>query len=193
MDWLYGHEFEQTSGVADEQGSLACCSPWGHKESDLTEWTEPNLQLYLREMRQSKKGPRRIQAPPLDPQEPFGFHCLRNGVGSFSFETLKVKVAKWRGRPKSHSSQVAGPEGGLLSLLSLILPEPQDPLPSHCTHWRAKKMHSPLAYRPLNGVQREFMGFSPRRAWLPTPVPPTCEWCHPRHVTYTLWPVALWM
>ena len=28
---LDGHEFEQTSGVGDEQGSLACCSPWGCK------------------------------------------------------------------------------------------------------------------------------------------------------------------
>ena len=41
--WLDGHEFEQASGVGDGQGSLACCSPWGHKESDVTErlnWTE---------------------------------------------------------------------------------------------------------------------------------------------------------
>ena len=35
---LDGHEFEQASGVGDGQGSLACCSPWGHKESDTTEW-----------------------------------------------------------------------------------------------------------------------------------------------------------
>ena len=34
---LNGHEFEQALGVGDEQGSLACCSPWGHKESDMTE------------------------------------------------------------------------------------------------------------------------------------------------------------
>ena len=34
---LDGHEFEQALGVGDGQGSLACCSPWGHKESDLTE------------------------------------------------------------------------------------------------------------------------------------------------------------
>ena len=34
---LNGHEFEQAVGVADGQGSLACCSPWGHKESDTTE------------------------------------------------------------------------------------------------------------------------------------------------------------
>ena len=31
------HEFEQAPGVGDGQGSLACCSPWGHKESDTTE------------------------------------------------------------------------------------------------------------------------------------------------------------
>ena len=32
-----GHEFEQALGVGDEQGSLACCGPWGCKESDTTE------------------------------------------------------------------------------------------------------------------------------------------------------------
>ena len=31
------HEFEQTWGVGDGQGSLACCSPWVLKESDITE------------------------------------------------------------------------------------------------------------------------------------------------------------
>ena len=35
---LNGHEFEQVSGAGYGQGSLACCSPWGHKESDTTEW-----------------------------------------------------------------------------------------------------------------------------------------------------------
>ena len=41
--WLNGHECEQAPGVGDEQGSLACCSLWGSKESDTTEllnWTE---------------------------------------------------------------------------------------------------------------------------------------------------------
>ena len=33
---LKGHEFEQTSGDSEGQGSLACCSPSGHKESDMT-------------------------------------------------------------------------------------------------------------------------------------------------------------
>ena len=35
---LNGHEFEQAPGVGDGQGSLACCSPWSHKESDTTKW-----------------------------------------------------------------------------------------------------------------------------------------------------------
>ena len=34
---LDGHEFEQAPGVGNGQGSLACCSPWGHKELNITE------------------------------------------------------------------------------------------------------------------------------------------------------------
>ena len=34
--WLNRHEFEQTPGDGEGEGSLACCSPWGHKESDTT-------------------------------------------------------------------------------------------------------------------------------------------------------------
>ena len=40
---LDGNEFEQALGVGDGQGSLVCCIPWGHKESDTIEqlnWTE---------------------------------------------------------------------------------------------------------------------------------------------------------
>ena len=35
---LNGHEFEQVLGVGDGQGSRMCCSPWGRKELDTTEW-----------------------------------------------------------------------------------------------------------------------------------------------------------
>ena len=31
-----GHELEQTAGESEGQGSLACCSSWGRKESDMT-------------------------------------------------------------------------------------------------------------------------------------------------------------
>ena len=33
---LKGHEFVQTLGDGEGQGSLVCCSSWGHKESDMT-------------------------------------------------------------------------------------------------------------------------------------------------------------
>ena len=34
---LDGYKFEQAPGVGDGQGGLACCRPWGPKESDMTE------------------------------------------------------------------------------------------------------------------------------------------------------------
>ena len=34
---LDGYEFEQAPRDGEGQGSLACCSPWGHKESETTE------------------------------------------------------------------------------------------------------------------------------------------------------------
>ena len=51
MRWLDGitnsMEFEQALGDGEGQGSLACCSPWGHKESDTTEQLNSN-RLHLR-------------------------------------------------------------------------------------------------------------------------------------------------
>ena len=37
-----GHKFEQPPGDGERQGSLVCCSPWGCKESDTTEWLNNN-------------------------------------------------------------------------------------------------------------------------------------------------------
>ena len=39
---LNGHEFEQTPGDSEGEGSLACCSPRAHKESDMTEQLNDN-------------------------------------------------------------------------------------------------------------------------------------------------------
>ena len=50
VEWYHqldGHEFGQDPGVGDGQGSLACCSPWGCKELNMTErlnWTELIIQ-----------------------------------------------------------------------------------------------------------------------------------------------------
>ena len=42
---LSGHEYKQVSRDSEGQGSLACCSPWGHKESDTTEQLNNNDSL----------------------------------------------------------------------------------------------------------------------------------------------------
>ena len=44
---LSGHEFEQIPGDGEGQGSLACCSPWGVKESDMTEQLNNNITISL--------------------------------------------------------------------------------------------------------------------------------------------------
>ena len=48
---LDGHEFEQVPWVGDGQGSLACCSPCGCKESDTTEWLNWTELLILKKWR----------------------------------------------------------------------------------------------------------------------------------------------
>ena len=37
VGWYHGREFEQTLEDGEGQGSLTCCSPWGHEELDMTE------------------------------------------------------------------------------------------------------------------------------------------------------------
>ena len=50
VEWhhpLNGYEFEQALGDSEGQ-SLACCSPWGHKESDTTEQLNRDIVYYMR-------------------------------------------------------------------------------------------------------------------------------------------------
>ena len=42
-DQLNEHEYKQILGDTEGQGSLTCCSPWDHKESDSTEWLNSNI------------------------------------------------------------------------------------------------------------------------------------------------------
>ena len=50
--WLNGHEFEQTLGHSEGQGSLACCSPWGLKELNTMEWLN-NKCIFIHSLQQS--------------------------------------------------------------------------------------------------------------------------------------------
>ena len=49
--WLNGRELKQAPGIGNGQGSLPCCSPWGGKELDMTEWPKNSNkvveQLYI--------------------------------------------------------------------------------------------------------------------------------------------------
>ena len=56
---LDGHEFEQAPGDSEGQGSLVCCSPWGHRESDTTERLSGNSNTHnAAELLQSSQGHR---------------------------------------------------------------------------------------------------------------------------------------
>ena len=48
VEWLNGHEFEQTLGNSEgRKESLVCCSPWGHKELDMTEqYNNNDINMY---------------------------------------------------------------------------------------------------------------------------------------------------
>ena len=49
--WLSGHRFESIPGVGDRQQGLECCSPWGRKDSDMTEqlkYTELSYHSFLK-------------------------------------------------------------------------------------------------------------------------------------------------
>ena len=48
---LNGHEFEQALGIGDGQGSMGCCSPWGRKELDMTEWLNWTEHHFLTSLR----------------------------------------------------------------------------------------------------------------------------------------------
>ena len=60
---LDGHEFEQAVGIGDEQGSLACCSPQGRKDSDMTEQLKTELKVIpsLRSTSSSKINPKVVE------------------------------------------------------------------------------------------------------------------------------------
>ena len=63
---LDGHEFKQAVGVGDGQGSLACCSPWGRKESDTTErlnWMSNNYDAESSVMNVSAEQKERRRPP----------------------------------------------------------------------------------------------------------------------------------
>ena len=68
---LNGHEFEQTLGVGDGQGSLVCCSPWGHKELDHNEgWATKNWCFWTVVLEKTLESP--LDCKEIKPVNPKG-------------------------------------------------------------------------------------------------------------------------
>ena len=61
--WLNGHEFEKAPGVGDGQGSLECCSPWGHKDLGMTEWLNWTERIQLQWICIFTKGENLLKLP----------------------------------------------------------------------------------------------------------------------------------
>ena len=51
---LNGHELQQTPGDSKGQGSLACCSPWGHKQLDMTEQMNKTAMNFMKKNKAGK-------------------------------------------------------------------------------------------------------------------------------------------
>ena len=106
---LNGPEFEQASRVGDGWGSLACCSPWGHKESDTTEWlnwTDPDKwasQIALEEknppanaedLRGRDLIPGLGRSPGRGHGNPFQYSCLENLMDRGAWQDTVHRVTK---------------------------------------------------------------------------------------------------
>ena len=71
---LNGHESEQTPGDTEGQGSLACCSPWGYKESGMTERLNSNKSMTI----PTNKGKPSNPIPKLEAHSVGGVGTTRN-------------------------------------------------------------------------------------------------------------------
>ena len=88
--WLDGHEFEQAPGVGDGQGGLACCNPWGRKESDMTDplnWTSRKV-MGLKPLLPLLPHPPREEVPSLLLYQGSYFTNIMPVYFSFPLETI---------------------------------------------------------------------------------------------------------
>ena len=75
--WPYWQEFEQTPRDGEGKGSLSCCSPWGCKESNMTEWLKNNKRTCKTMFTNSGKS---------------GHHCLVLDLGGKAFSSSAFRI-----------------------------------------------------------------------------------------------------
>ena len=116
--WLDVHEFEQASGVDDEQESLAYSSPWGCKKLDLTQWlnwTEVSdmaswVALVVKNLSANAGDPRKASSTPASGRSPgggnsnsFQYSCLENSMDRGAWRATVHGVTKSQTCLSTHS------------------------------------------------------------------------------------------
>ena len=96
--WLDGPAFEQALGVGDGQGNLPCCSPWGHKELDTTEWLNWTDSAYKLNKQGDNIQPWRTPFPILNQSI---VACLVLTVVSWPAYRFLRRQVRWSGIPIS--------------------------------------------------------------------------------------------
>ena len=131
--WLNGHEFEQTQGDSERQGSLACYSSWGHKERDthrvntttIPHWhifvswdhTSKQFQMVSSRGRCAHNLPQipmlffvaleiLIRYPAGGPRNPLQYSCLENPMDRGTWPATVHRVTKSQTRLKWLSTHV---------------------------------------------------------------------------------------
>ena len=150
--WLNEHEFEETLGDGERQGSLAFCSPWGHKESDTTEWlnwTELNVNrlyiqaLFMLLLNQVKSSWQVSKERCKRAEQRRAYHTvkpvLRWPIGHTSWFTLPSPSVSWASRKPSSLVCLENSYSAFKTYLKphLLLTALITPLPcylKHCTH-----------------------------------------------------------
>ena len=132
--WLERHKFEWVPEVGDGQGSLVCCSPWGWKELDMTEWVKWT-ELNWTELGENVSYPRTGLS--LVPELMMTQHNVLLMEMLFLGSILMIIIVTnlvWESvsqdsYPLLHKNSVSCPEtlpGTLLSLANLVPKLPQD-------------------------------------------------------------------
>ena len=102
------HKCEQALGVGDGQGSLACCSSWGHKESDTTEQPNRTGSSDGKEPACNVGDPGSIPGLKRSPGErhgnPLQYSCLENPMEREAWWAIVHRVAKSQTRLKQLST-----------------------------------------------------------------------------------------
>ena len=132
-----GHEFERALEVGNVQGSLACCSPWGHTELDTTElnWTDSTVSglprwLSGKESACSAGDPGLIPGSRRSPGgghgNPLQYSCLENPMDRGAWRATVHGIAKSQTRlkPLSTHTHTLYSSGKAALSIKPLLPEP---------------------------------------------------------------------